>query len=347
MSPSTSPLVSFIIPSYNHEGYIGECISSILNQDEIQDFEIVVVDDCSPDNSMAVLQSFNDPRLRVSQNAQNLGHVATLNKAITLARGKFIARQDSDNRYRPNFLHATLEVFKAHPQVALVYSDVAAMDSQDKVLAEPWDGVGARRLHKGNAFCGNELIPILTNNHVPVIASLARREIWAAAFPLPSWIPRLFIADDWYVLTRILAHHDSYYLPQVLVDYRLHPYNLHQRFDDGAQQEQAILRILDEIYANPERRAEKQRVRRHSYGIVNSMLATRYLVVNDFPAARRCYLRSFRYEPGRLLQAYQLRGLFHALIGTPRYQALKARLRGLSERMHDRSRSHKAHSEIV
>ncbi|HZQ05842.1 MAG TPA: glycosyltransferase family 2 protein, partial [Anaerolineae bacterium] len=104
MSPSSEPLVSFIIPSYNHANFIGECLESILNQTATQDWEIVLVDDASPDETDRVVQAFRDPRIRYTRHPQNRGLIATLNTAVALARGRYIARQDSDNRYRPDFL---------------------------------------------------------------------------------------------------------------------------------------------------------------------------------------------------------------------------------------------------
>ncbi len=326
MSALETPRVSFIIASYNHGSYIAECIESILSQHAIRDFEIIVIDDASPDDTLAQLKQFADPRLRVIRNTQNRGHVATLNVAMAAARGKFIARQDSDNRYRPDFLRTTLEIFQQQPQVGLVYGDVAALDVSSVITSDPWAGVRAQHAHDGKPFCGNEFIPILVEDYVPIVALLARREAWAEAFPLPAWFPRLFIADDWYALTRMMRKYDSYYVPRALTDYRLHAHNLHRRFDNGALQEKTLLKILDDIYAQPERRAEKERVRAAAYAVVYGGLAPRYLMAGNLEDARRCYLRAFRLEPRRLLNGYAARAFASTFIGTTRYQNWKTRL---------------------
>src|SRR2546422_8793900 len=90
-----TPLVSFIVASYNYERFISVTIKSILDQ-SVQDFEIVVVDDASTDGSPAVIRSFSDERIRFYVNETNLGPGSTYNKAAALARGKYITYLDAD-----------------------------------------------------------------------------------------------------------------------------------------------------------------------------------------------------------------------------------------------------------
>src|ERR1700719_229487 len=97
------PLVSFVVLCYRTEPYVAECIASILAQRAPYDWEIVAIDDCSPDGTALVLKSFDDPRLTVIVNEKNLGHAGALNRALRATRGKYIARIDSDDRYRPEF----------------------------------------------------------------------------------------------------------------------------------------------------------------------------------------------------------------------------------------------------
>lgn len=327
MNKGARPLVSFVIPTFNHANYIGESIESVLNQRGNPNFEIVLVNDGSTDDTMQRLEEFSDPRLRVLHLKENRGHVAAINIGAGAVRGAFVARQDTDNRYRPDFLQTALDVFEQNPQVGIVYGDVAAIDGQGHILADPWDGVRSRVMHQGKAFCGNEFIPLLVEYVMPIVAMLMRREVWDEAFPLPAWLPRSFVADDWFASTRMFRRHEVSYVPHVFTEYRLHPQNLHRRFEQGAQQEVAMLRTLDEIFADPERHAEKEQVRRTAYAGVYAMLAPRYLGAGNLREARRCYVQAFRYAPKRMLDGYAVRGFLHTLLGTPRYEAWKARLR--------------------
>jgi glycosyltransferase involved in cell wall biosynthesis len=101
--------VSVIVPLYNLANYVGETIESVLNQ-TMQDFEIIVVDDCSTDNSLQVAHEWavRDPRIKVIAHPINLGLPATRNTAIAAAEGEFILPLDSDDKIDPQYLEKTL-----------------------------------------------------------------------------------------------------------------------------------------------------------------------------------------------------------------------------------------------
>lgn len=101
--------VSVIIPAYNTEKYIPKAIASLLSQ-TLENIEIIVVDDCSTDNTVRVVQSFNDPRLRLLLNSRNLGAGGARNRALRAARGKWVAVLDSDDWYAPERLARLVQV---------------------------------------------------------------------------------------------------------------------------------------------------------------------------------------------------------------------------------------------
>lgn len=125
--------VSVIVPLYNLANYVGETIESVLNQ-TMQDFEIIVVDDCSTDNSLQVAREWavRDPRIKVIAHPVNLGLPATRNTAIAASEGEFILPLDSDDKIDPTYLEKTLplmtegvgvvstwmEIFGARPERA-------------------------------------------------------------------------------------------------------------------------------------------------------------------------------------------------------------------------------------
>src|ERR1044072_6735306 len=102
------PVVSFVVPAYNFAPYIADCVAGIFAQTHQTDFEIIVVDDCSTDGTVKALDRFQDSRLTVLRHDKNQGHVVTINEGFARARGRFIARIDGDDRYRPNFLAVLL-----------------------------------------------------------------------------------------------------------------------------------------------------------------------------------------------------------------------------------------------
>ena len=101
--------VSVIIPAYNTEQYIHKAISSVLSQ-TLTNTEVIVVDDCSTDNTAGVIRSFADPRIKLLSNQQNLGVGATRNRAIESATGKWVAVLDSDDWYAPKRLERLVRV---------------------------------------------------------------------------------------------------------------------------------------------------------------------------------------------------------------------------------------------
>jgi glycosyltransferase involved in cell wall biosynthesis len=102
------------MPVYNAGKYVGEAIESILNQ-EFTDFEFLIVDDCSTDNSLEIIQSFDDSRIRLIANETNIGNYPSRNKAMKLAQGKFICVMDADDISMPNRLLTQFNFMEYNP----------------------------------------------------------------------------------------------------------------------------------------------------------------------------------------------------------------------------------------
>lgn len=124
------PMVSVIMPVYNAERYLTEAVESILRQ-TFRDFELIVIDDCSTDSSLAMMKSFaeGDERVRLLENAQNLGITPTLNRGIQAARGKYIARMDADDVSLPDRLEKQVAFLQANPEIGLISGDALGIDA--------------------------------------------------------------------------------------------------------------------------------------------------------------------------------------------------------------------------
>lgn len=107
-------LISIVIPVYNASQYLNECIDSILVQ-TYQNFEIILVDDGSTDNSIEIIKSYKDERICLIRNKHN--YIQSLNIGMTKAKGKYIARMDSDDIMMPNRLKLQYNYMEEHPEV--------------------------------------------------------------------------------------------------------------------------------------------------------------------------------------------------------------------------------------
>lgn len=127
-----SPLVSIILSVYNGEKYLDESIQSILNQ-TFQDFEFIIIDDCSTDNSVEIIQKYKnqDTRIQFLQKEKNIGlkgFVENLNIGIQKSRGKYIARMDQDDFAFPTRLEKQIEYLNQQNDVFLVGSSMMLMN---------------------------------------------------------------------------------------------------------------------------------------------------------------------------------------------------------------------------
>lgn len=140
------PKVSVIIPTYNRAHVVGRAIQSVLDQ-TYRDLELIVVDDCSIDNTEEIVEGFDDKRIIYVRHKTNKGAGAARNTGIRAARGEYIAFQDSDDEWLPDKLEKQMKVFgMASPQVGIVYSDMLRIVRGKREYfssphTEPGDGV--------------------------------------------------------------------------------------------------------------------------------------------------------------------------------------------------------------
>jgi glycosyltransferase involved in cell wall biosynthesis len=123
------PLVSIIMPVYNCEKYIAAAMDSMLQQ-SFQNFELIVLEDCSTDNTAAILKNYTDSRIKLVLNTQNIGLIPNLNKGIDLVSpaAKYVARMDGDDISMLNRLTMQVDFLEATPNVDVVAATVKLID---------------------------------------------------------------------------------------------------------------------------------------------------------------------------------------------------------------------------
>lgn len=125
-------LVSIIMPSYNTENFIVDTINSVLNQ-TYKNWELIIVDDCSTDNTMDIFKQFNDDRIKICQNEKNSGAAISRNKALMKAKGKWIAFLDSDDLWFPDKLEKQIK-FMEDNDYHFSYTNYEEIDEESKSL---------------------------------------------------------------------------------------------------------------------------------------------------------------------------------------------------------------------
>jgi glycosyltransferase involved in cell wall biosynthesis len=135
----SEPTISVIMPVYNVEKYLAEAVDSILSQ-SFDDFEFIIVDDGSSDNTFAMVKEYaaKDSRITAIKNEKNLGIVKSLNKALEIAKGRYIARMDGDDICLPDRFKVQVEYLDNHSDIALVYSDPIFIDENSRIMCRPF-----------------------------------------------------------------------------------------------------------------------------------------------------------------------------------------------------------------
>ena len=215
-----APTVSVVMAAYNGAAFIRETIDSVLAQ-TMPDFEIVVADDCSKDDTLAVLATIDDPRLRVVKASRNGGPAVARNLAMAHARGRFIVGLDQDDLCHPERFARQIAYLDAHPDVALVCSTIVM-----------FEGVKERRdphpdLTDPDAI--DWMMGLL--NPLAWSTSMIRGEAARALDPFERDDYRF--AEDFDLYTRIRTHGRIGRIAEPLVRYRLHPGGASQAYEEG------------------------------------------------------------------------------------------------------------------
>lgn len=275
----STPDVSIILTAYNFEAYIEAALQSLLAQDTQYSYELIVVDDCSSDATLAHIQAISDPRIHLIAHTQNRGAAASINEAFALAQGRYVARFDGDDVWLPHFLESTVKVLDQNPQVGLVYGDVAFIDAQGKVLNPHSTVPDYNGWDKASLFKA-----LLSDYLICAPAILARREAWALAVPLPEYL----LYCDFEMALVMATQWEFRYVPEVLAQYRLHTQNLHSTAIRHRRAEESIFDTLKRFrtrFPNVLNTKDWSSVYQKRY----LHLGDQYFGIGEMAEARRCY----------------------------------------------------------
>ena len=217
------PRVTVVMAVYNAAQFLREAVASVLAQ-SYPGFELIVVDDASHDDSLSILQSFGDPRMRIIRHHTNVGASLSRNDALTEARGEFVAIMDADDVCAPTRLQRQVAFLDANPQVGLVGCGVYDnIDTSGAVLY-------TSQLPEDNETIQRTLVERWCFLHPSI---MFRRTLYES---VGGYRKPFEPAEDHDFILRVLERCQAHNLGERLVSYRLNPKGLsvaaHQYLDE-------------------------------------------------------------------------------------------------------------------
>ena len=219
--------VSIIVPCYNHEKYLEERIKSILNQ-TLSDFEIILLDDLSPDNSAEILKRYsNHPKVsHCIINKKNSGSTFfQWNKGIELAKGDLIWIAESDDVADPQFLEKLISPFYKNKKLVLAYSQSYRMN-ENSIVTGSWkdatDHLNPTLFENDFEMCGLEYFEkfLNTGNTIPNASAVVFKK--QTYLDVGGANPRLRFIGDWEIWAKIISQGDIFYTAECLNYFRYH-----------------------------------------------------------------------------------------------------------------------------
>jgi len=217
VSPSQSPKVSVLIKCYNHARYIRQTLESILSQ-TYQDFEIVITDDGSTDDTAEILRCFDDPRISIEFLPNNIGISGAMNATIARAKGDYLAIINSDDFATPNRLQAQVDFLDANQNVSAIFTSAQLVNETGEPLAgaNPFDIPEQLKSFSRKAWLR---FFFFERNVLCAPSAMIRREAYADVGLYDRRLTNLQDFDMWIRL--LIERHAIHVLPEKLTFFRI------------------------------------------------------------------------------------------------------------------------------
>ncbi|MCW4005058.1 MAG: glycosyltransferase family 2 protein [Candidatus Bathyarchaeota archaeon] len=235
------PLISVVIPTYNRAHVLPRAINSVLSQ-SYPNFELIVVDDCSTDSTKAVIDSFDDERLRYIRHEKNQGAVCARNTGIKAAKGEYIAFQDSDDEWLPEKLRVQVSAFACVSlEVGVVYTSFWSICGGDQMVCYPC--LDEVKQTEGDVHCS-----MLRKNFVGTPTALVRKE----CFDVVGLFEDLPCLQEWALWLKLSQRYHFKYVKEPLVNAYAQPDSISRKTASLITARKYLLnKYYDEISKTP------------------------------------------------------------------------------------------------
>lgn len=281
MANLCEPLVSVIIPTYNRSRIVLRAIESVLHQ-TFTDYEIIVVDDASSDDTEEVITGRYGDKIIFIKKAENKGLATARNTGIQASRGVYIAHLDDDDEWLPEKLAAQVKLIRQNPSLGLVYCGYFKVKEDGTTESQ------VKPEKRGHIF--EEL---LKQNYIvgSASAALIKKEVLHKAGLFDE---SLSACEDWDLWIRIARHYQVDFVKSPLVRYRVHEHNMHK---DIYRMEESTFRVLDKYWPEvcQEIKIEKEMYKIYSDHCIS--FAWQYYQAGDRSDFDRLVFRALECDP--------------------------------------------------
>jgi len=272
------PNISVIIHTYNNEKLIAETIESVLRQ-TYKDYEIIVVDDGSTDNTRTVLQPYMD-RMRYHYK-ENGGIPSAKNAGIRLSEAGFIAFLDHDDLWVPDKLKIQIDYFNKNPQVGLVYSKYITFSNGKELRTNPKKG-----------YSGWVFSKLISRSFIQTSTVMVKRECLDAVGPFDE---SFTLSDEYDLFLRIAKRYQCGFVDKELTRYRIHDRNASK---DDLRFDMENLKVFKKIYDNSNGLDTKcKKLLRERIAKYNMNVAGRLYAQGRFEDSNKYHREALKYLP--------------------------------------------------
>lgn len=291
------PLVTIGIPNYNYAAFVTHALNAVANQ-TYSNCEIIIVDDCSSDNSVEVIENWiksyqGNFEIAFIKNSFSQGIAKVSNIILNKASGKYYQILDADDVILPHKIANQVPVIEESEKCAVVYSNISIINDEGEIINDDYlkrIGYDQDLMRSGNLFSD-----LLKFNFIPNPSTLIRTDF---AKKIGGYDESIFI-QDYYIYLSLSEHFDFIYQKDVTASYRLHGTSLsNNNHKSAAKISEGVLMLLYRYYKKScsNHRDQDAKFKQQFKNSVFNMAP--YFYKHNYPTAKYWLLQNFRLNPG-------------------------------------------------